>query len=66
MPHSFPGAHHPAIANIIKIVFIKIASAFFATKKIITFNKIFATFMGATLYWLIVYNIAPGDNKKKI
>ena len=37
MPHSFPGAHHPAIANIIKIVFIKIASAFFATKKIITF-----------------------------
>ena len=61
MPHSFPGAHSPMIADIVKTLFLIIVVDYLENKKIPGFYTLFLTFVAIVLYWALIKNIVPGS-----
>tara|TARA_Y100000739_G_C20207111_1_gene283783 strand:+ start:86 stop:271 length:186 start_codon:yes stop_codon:yes gene_type:complete len=61
MPHSFPGAHDPMIADIIKTLFLIIVVDYLENRKIPGVYTLFLTLISIVLYWALIKKIAPGS-----
>ena len=61
MPHSFPGAHNPMIADIVKTLFLIIAVDYLENRKIPGFYTLFLTLISVVLYWALIKNMVPGS-----
>lgn len=61
MPHSFPGAHNPMIADIIKTLFLLIAVSYLETKKIPEIYTLVLTTIAVVVYWALIQKIVPGS-----
>ncbi len=61
MPHSFPGAHNPMIADIVKTLFLIIAVDYLENRKIPGIYTLFLTLISVVLYWALIEKIVPGS-----
>jgi hypothetical protein len=61
MPHSFPGAHDPMIADVIKTLFITIVATFLQSQKIPEVYSLALSVITVVLYWTFIQKVAPGS-----
>ena len=61
MPHSFPGAHNPMIADIVKTLFLIIVVSYLENRKIPGIYTLFLTLISVVLYWALIQKIVPGS-----
>ena len=61
MPHSFPGAHNPMIADIVKTLFLIIVVDYLENRKIPGIYTLFLTLISVVLYWALIEKIVPGS-----
>ena len=60
MPHSFPGAHDPMVADIVKTLFITIAATYLQSQKIPEVYSLVLSVVAVVLYWTFIQEAVPG------
>ena len=60
MPHSFPGAHDPMVADIVKTLFITIAATYLQSQKIPEVYSLILSVVAVVLYWTFIQEAVPG------
>tara|TARA_B100000963_G_scaffold361809_1_gene399872 strand:+ start:10362 stop:10547 length:186 start_codon:yes stop_codon:yes gene_type:complete len=60
MPHSFPGAHDPMVADIIKTLFITITATYLQSQKVPEVYSLVLSVVAVVLYWSFIQEVVPG------
>jgi hypothetical protein len=61
MPHSFPGAHDPMVADIVKTLFISIVVSYLQSQKVPEVYTLALSVVAVVLYWSLLQPAVPGS-----